>query len=406
MCVVHVRDELNANAFTHAKELTLTRAPTEQKTFTYDGQTLSRDAAGNTLADPAENTSFTYGAHNRMLEAYVGGVLKATYVYNGAGQRVMKIEATGAQRTLVYHYGLDGVLLGETIYNSGGAKIGERDYLWIDALPLAQAERVFSSGIVTSSQFMYVHADQLNTPRLATNGSGTVVWRWDSDAFGIGAANQDPDSDTNLVNVRLRFPGQYLDEETGLHYNYFRAYDPIAGRYIESDPIGLQAGLNTYSYVRGQPTVGIDPFGLAYENANGGPCPLLTYPEYCEFVPDSDRPEEVATGVRKQVEDGSRVWEGVLPGWDYSQDLPSPIRIRRGIMPNPGLQIGPTSDTKKGNEFRIVHSWGHYEVKYQSLQKGRCRCSDSCGIITWFQGAVKRREFWRPEGKWESWDGL
>jgi RHS repeat-associated protein len=98
------------------------------------------------------------------------------------------------------------------------------------------------------------------------------VWRWDSDAFGVGAANLDPDADTNEVNVRLRFPGQYLDDETGLHYNYFRDYDPVTGRYVESDPIGLGGGINTYVYVAGNPLRWTDPRGLSrYDKLFGLP---------------------------------------------------------------------------------------------------------------------------------------
>jgi len=66
-----------------------------------------------------------------------------------------------------------------------------------------------------------------------------------------------------LVNIRLRFPGQYLDEETGLHYNYFRDYDPVVGRYTQPDPIGLFGGINTYGYVFGNPLAYYDPYGLA-----------------------------------------------------------------------------------------------------------------------------------------------
>jgi RHS repeat-associated protein len=64
------------------------------------------------------------------------------------------------------------------------------------------------------------------------------------------------------VTVNLRFPGQYYDQETGLHYNYFRYYDPGTGRYISSDPIGLDGGLNTYAYVYNNPNRYIDSDGL------------------------------------------------------------------------------------------------------------------------------------------------
>ena len=121
----------------------------------------------------------------RRQYPYVRGVRRrrapGDYVYNGQGQRVKKVEATGDLRTFVFHYGPRGELLGETVYDQYGVKIRERDYLWLDMLPLAQSERTFSGSTVTSDLFVYLHADQLNTPRLATNrlerlsGAGTAM---------------------------------------------------------------------------------------------------------------------------------------------------------------------------------------------------------------------------------------
>jgi RHS repeat-associated protein len=91
------------------------------------------------------------------------------------------------------------------------------------------------------------------------------VWRWDQqEPFGNNVADENP-SGLGAFNLPLRLPGQYFDAETNLHYNYFRNYDPSLGRYEESDPLGLEGGLNTYAYVRSAPLALIDPTGLKVE---------------------------------------------------------------------------------------------------------------------------------------------
>lgn len=119
------------------------------------------------------------------------------------------------------------------------------------------------------------HTDHLNTPRLVADAAGTTVWRWDQqEPFGVSPPDTNP-SGLGVFEFPLRHPGQYDDPETGLFYNYFRdCYDPVLGRYCQSDPIGLRGGLNTYLYVSADPLAISDPEGLMGFGGGGA----ATYP--------------------------------------------------------------------------------------------------------------------------------
>lgn len=109
----------------------------------------------------------------------------------------------------------------------------------------------------------YVHADHLGTPRAITRPSdNAVLWKWDNtEPFGNNQPNENP-SGLGAFKFNLRFPGQYADVETNTNYNYFRDYDSEIGRYIQSDPIGLKGGINTFLYGGGGPLGNSDPRGL------------------------------------------------------------------------------------------------------------------------------------------------
>jgi RHS repeat-associated protein len=118
-------------------------------------------------------------------------------------------------------------------------------------------------GAVRAETLYFIHVDHLNTPRLAVSEDSWVHWRWEqAEPFGENPAIELMGTEGYLTNLPLRFPGQYFDKETNLHYNYFRDYDPGIGRYIQSDPIGLHGGLNTYVYVHGSPLAQTDLYGL------------------------------------------------------------------------------------------------------------------------------------------------
>jgi RHS repeat-associated protein len=101
----------------------------------------------------------------------------------------------------------------------------------------------------------YLHTDHLGTPKFGTDATGTQVWAWAPDAFGGGAPS-------GSVTVNLRMAGQYYDAESTLFYNWNRYYNPATGRYISSDPIGLEGGINTFLYAAASPVMYIDPEGL------------------------------------------------------------------------------------------------------------------------------------------------
>lgn len=218
------------------------------------------DAAGNLTAERA-NRQFSYDEQNRLSKVKIKGAVKARFRYNAFGQRTKKITSQG---TTTFIYGLSGELLGEHVFDNQGKKLSSQFYIWLEGVPLGGISVSYgATGAPANSAEFYLHSDHLNTPRIATNAARTKVWEWVSDAFGTKQAS-------GQLEINLRFPGQYYDVETGLHYNYFRDYDPKTGRYVQSDPIGLAGGINTYGYVEGNPISFFDPYGLAKPDLGSG----------------------------------------------------------------------------------------------------------------------------------------
>jgi RHS repeat-associated protein len=229
---------------------TYTNSMTSNRVSSISGslpRTYTYDTAGNTLS--YAGATFTYNNRGRMATATNGGVT-ATYTYNALGQRIRR---TASGITTLYVYDEAGHLSGE--YTSGGALIQET--VWLGDIPVATLRPNGLGGVTT----YYVHADHLNTPRLVTDTSNNIRWKWESDPFGSTIPNENP-SVLGLFAYNLRFPGQQYDAVVGLHYNYFRDYDPAVGRYVESDPIGLMGGLNTYLYASATPSSLSDPSGM------------------------------------------------------------------------------------------------------------------------------------------------
>ena len=126
--------------------------------------------------------------------------------------------------------------------------------------PLARVDQNRQmDGQISPMQTVYHHhAHDNGQVQSVTDESGEVIWSARYGAFGRLNLTQRPDFKS--FNEQLRFAGQYADEETGLHYNTFRYYDPEVGRFVSSDPIGLLGGVNLYRYAPNT-TGWIDPWG-------------------------------------------------------------------------------------------------------------------------------------------------
>ena len=183
---------------------------------------------------------FSYDRANR-LGAITDPGLDASYTIAATGMRAAK---TVNGNTTRFVYGLDGQLLHEHDLHSSR----KDQHLYLHGRPIA---------LIRNNAVYWAHTDHLGRPEVLANSTGTIVWRAIPQAFTRSVI-----TDT-IGGHNVGFPGQYHDEETGFAYNIHRDYDPVTGRYLQSDPIGLNGGTNTYAYVGGNPVGQVDPLGLA-----------------------------------------------------------------------------------------------------------------------------------------------
>jgi RHS repeat-associated protein len=272
--------------------------PTEQASWRYD-------AVGNRLSDNAQQT-LTYAPASNRLAAIIAGDKTTAYTYDAAGnptaigQRTYQYGVTGRLQQVSdgnrliarYAYNASGERISKTVFDASGKPTStyflyhgnrldaEADgqgritahYLYFDHAPVAKLEYrkpaeagVFATAkrwlglhdTATDSSLYAIHTDHLGTPQLVTDDRQQPVWQASFSAFGKANVSM------AKITLNLRLPGQYFDAETATHYNLHRDYDPQTGRYLTSDPIGLDGGFNTYNYVSGNPLGYVDLLGLA-----------------------------------------------------------------------------------------------------------------------------------------------
>lgn len=189
-----------------------------------------------------------------------------------------------------------------------------------------------TGGTAASAAVYYIHTDQLNTPRVIADHNQAVVWKWESDGFGLMPPNEQPGA-AGAFEFNPRFAGQYFDRESNLHYNYYRDYDPQTGRYAQSDPIGLGGGINTYAYVGSNP--------LSYVDLNGLEKIILLPPSDANYQAALNSPD--IAGALIVISHGSRL---TVNGMD-AKALERFLR-KRGWNPKKTPVILDACDTGKG----------------------------------------------------------
>ncbi|WP_370413706.1 putative T7SS-secreted protein [Streptomyces fradiae] len=229
---------------------------------TYTGTRITRaggvryehDAQGRTilrqktrLSRKPDTWRYTWDAEDRLTSVITPDGTEWRYVYDPLGRRISK------QSPLeTVHFTWDGTTLCE---QSTEAVTLTWDHSGLR--PLAQTERRRDTD---ETRFFAIVTDLIGTPTELVDESGTLAWRSRTTLWGTTSWTK-----SATAYTPLRFPGQYFDPETGLHYNHFRYYDPEPGRYLSQDPLGLAPAPNPATYVH-NPHTWSDPLGL-------GPCP-------------------------------------------------------------------------------------------------------------------------------------
>ncbi|MET9376058.1 putative T7SS-secreted protein [Streptomyces sp. NPDC002992] len=309
-------------------------------TRTYQGTRITRagsvryehDAQGRTvlrqktrLSRKPDTWRYAWDAEDRLTSVTTPDGTVWRYAYDPLGRRISK---RSPLETI--HFTWDGTTLCEQTTD-------ELTMTWDHAglRPLTQTERRTDS---TDERFFAIVTDLIGTPTELVDESGTLAWRTRATLWGTTTWTRDATAYTPL-----RFPGQYFDPESGLHYNYFRYYDPESARYLSPDPLGLAPADNPVTYVH-NPHTWSDPLGL-------GPCPPKG---------ERDNPFEHRADAEKAAFEAAGVPYGETPLAQWQVVGDESFKFERGyIYSNDPTHWGHFRQYETDNGSRVIVEHTH-----------------------------------------------
>ncbi|MFD8494822.1 RHS repeat-associated core domain-containing protein [Amycolatopsis sp. NPDC059657] len=213
---------------------------------------------------------YSWDANDRLTAVVTPDGTRWRYRYDPLGRRIAKQRYADDGMTVVEQvdFTWDGGVLTEQTTSSGSTTTWNWELGGFR--PVTQVERSLAHDATqewVDREFYSIVTDLIGTPTELVDAAGELAWHAERTIWGAALSQLAQRTDTPL-----RFPGQYYDAETGLHYNYQRYYDPESGRYHSADPLGLAPDANPYVYVH-DPTAWTDPLGLARRNPKVKKCP-------------------------------------------------------------------------------------------------------------------------------------
>ncbi|MEU1653721.1 polymorphic toxin type 30 domain-containing protein, partial [Streptomyces pristinaespiralis] len=320
----------------------ITRAGSVRYEHDAQGRTVLRQKTR--LSRRPDTWRYAWDAEDRLTSVTTPDGTVWRYAYDPLGRRISK------QSPLeTVHFTWDGATLCEQTTEDTTLTW---DYAGLR--PLTQTERRHGS---TDDRFFAIVTDLIGTPTELVDESGALAWRARTTLWGTTTWTRDATAYTPL-----RFPGQYFDRESELHYNFFRYYDPGMARYLTPDPLGLTPADNPVTYVH-NPHTWSDPLGL-------GPCPPRIQGGGWDLTGDANPlsiiPKDAVQEPWKPIPGG--VEHGIK--WKWTDDVTGKTVRMRVHGPDLGPHAGPNASSGPIYRIQIGHQFQDEAGKLYHAQIG------------------------------------